>query len=531
MLINLALRLLRRSYGQDPPYLRMVSEFYRDCRQVVLNCFTYNTEVTSLVAQAQRLLMALARHFQRWVLPSPPGHSCPLSEGCCDDHHCLLSGSLLNLQPPMNAIKCGRCAGMYCLDALYSTIDLREHNNHNNNNNPNLNPEIISTASFSSSEPLSVRLSLVHKVWDRVVAPTREQIDLSHEDWFFPFCLDEDSSILPSSSSSSIDSSSSSSSSVQKDQTFSLTEWGPSAFLPWLLHPTHSDLTRQLRVDQPHLEPILNALLILSRPYSSFVPPNPPNSTTTATTTTATATTNSGKSNSWTLNEHLTVLSGLVSVISQDPSTFMYIDSLRSECTRLEEVVDRPMFKDAEVMDIVRGLLGKEGEEDCRILFDGIANHHHQPHHHSILDSNGVITSSSSSSLMGRSMSREADVGMGRCIVCKGLTSEPPPDDDDDGNDFEDSDEEDRDDTHEPPDSEEEEDEDEDEDFESRRRKHTTQRKGKHQQQALKSRHIQKKKKKKKPQQKLSVLVCDGCSNEAHLSCLGLYSVLENKYI
>jgi Bromodomain len=53
MIANVASSLVRQSYGNES--MTVAESFYRDMRQVVLNCFAYNTEVTAVHAQAQKI--------------------------------------------------------------------------------------------------------------------------------------------------------------------------------------------------------------------------------------------------------------------------------------------------------------------------------------------------------------------------------------------------------------------------------------------------------------------------------------------
>ena len=53
MIANVTSNLIRQSYGDNG--LIVGDLFYKDMRQIVLNCFAYNTEVTAVNAQAQKL--------------------------------------------------------------------------------------------------------------------------------------------------------------------------------------------------------------------------------------------------------------------------------------------------------------------------------------------------------------------------------------------------------------------------------------------------------------------------------------------
>ena len=53
MIANVTALLISRSYGSESA--RICDQFYTDMRQVVLNCFAFNTEVTAVHAQAQKI--------------------------------------------------------------------------------------------------------------------------------------------------------------------------------------------------------------------------------------------------------------------------------------------------------------------------------------------------------------------------------------------------------------------------------------------------------------------------------------------
>ena len=53
MIANVTARLISQAYGTESAYI--CDQFYADMRQVVLNCFAFNTEVTAVHAQAQKI--------------------------------------------------------------------------------------------------------------------------------------------------------------------------------------------------------------------------------------------------------------------------------------------------------------------------------------------------------------------------------------------------------------------------------------------------------------------------------------------
>ena len=81
-----------------------------------------------------------------------------------NDRHCLLSGRLI--EQPHHSIRCGRCCGIFHLDALF---------------------EICFPDSSSISSSLSSEYAALLPV---LILPTKELLEQQlHEEWFCPFCL------------------------------------------------------------------------------------------------------------------------------------------------------------------------------------------------------------------------------------------------------------------------------------------------------------------------------------------------------
>jgi hypothetical protein len=215
MLAHIANALVTQRYG-DPPAAgetptaaaaiaaEIASRFYVDMRTVFLNCVTYNTELSTLVASAQRLNCALWRHCQRWLFGPDR-----LPFDCCDENHCLRSGVCL-LNNDERSIKCPKCFGI-----------------------------------FAST-----------KLGDEPFATIPNPGD--YEDWLCPYCLREDSACLPKFITPL---------SITKSLSspFFLNEWGSSTAMPWILNPAHSSLPDNIPSDQPSLIPVLSALQVLCK--------------------------------------------------------------------------------------------------------------------------------------------------------------------------------------------------------------------------------------------------------------------------
>ena len=182
---DVASNIMSKRYGSDDN--EIVKCFYRDMLQVPINCITYNSELLVVVAQAQKLIQAIHRHMDKWLLNSN------IAIDACDNQHCLLSGNSLTAvgtNAPTNIVKCGRCSGIFCLNALDGLIG-----------------DVTRNPTFC--------------------LPTPDVMSNTSEEWVCVFCLKEDSSKLERSTRKNI---------------FYIDEWGPSTFLPWLLNRKYTNL-------------------------------------------------------------------------------------------------------------------------------------------------------------------------------------------------------------------------------------------------------------------------------------------------
>ena len=66
MISNVTANLVRQSYGSDS--VCVAQSFYTDMRQVVLNCFAYNTEITAVHAQAQKIYQVIIFIYLIFIL-------------------------------------------------------------------------------------------------------------------------------------------------------------------------------------------------------------------------------------------------------------------------------------------------------------------------------------------------------------------------------------------------------------------------------------------------------------------------------
>ncbi len=104
------------SLSADVEHHLVSTLFTSDLQQVALNCITYNTEVTLIVAQAQKLLFAIHRYTDRWLFASDRP-----SVDLCDDKNCLLTFEVINPHVHGSAVRCGKCTGVYSYNSVFNT--------------------------------------------------------------------------------------------------------------------------------------------------------------------------------------------------------------------------------------------------------------------------------------------------------------------------------------------------------------------------------------------------------------------------
>ena len=118
MLFNVATHLLMQAYEMhltsDSDVIsdtEVYSMFYHEVTDVFTNCYTFNTEVQSIVAQGQKAQLAFFRLLQQWILNGTRPELQALSE-TMECGICLLSQKPLE---PMVLMKCGHCCGQFHL--------------------------------------------------------------------------------------------------------------------------------------------------------------------------------------------------------------------------------------------------------------------------------------------------------------------------------------------------------------------------------------------------------------------------------
>lgn len=107
-----------------------------------------------------------------------------------NDHHCLLTGRAFD--HPQQTIRCGRCCGSFHLDALFEMA-----NTHSSPSSSSMPSSTSITASGSTAVSGSVGGSKgdYADILPFIILPGKDQLELqSHDEWFCPFCLQEDTS-------------------------------------------------------------------------------------------------------------------------------------------------------------------------------------------------------------------------------------------------------------------------------------------------------------------------------------------------
>jgi len=286
--------------------------FSADVLQVPTNCMVYNSEVTPVVAQAHKMLYATHRLLSCWL------HTTSTSTNLCSENYCLLTTEYIQ---PDNSLKCGKCAGMYC----YSATE-----------------DACTGHGGSVSEKYKPYSSYY-------IAPTQEIIDQQNEEWVCPLCLKEDSTVLSALTSSD------STNSALLDNPFRIDEYGYSTRMPWILNSAHSTMYSAIADTMPYLLPYVSALRVLSNTNTTSVLPVAANTTiltntkhTKSTTPTPTTT------NTWSVDDRVTVLLALCNVFRSSDKSVEFMQSISSDCDKLVKLSAKPNFREADFMSVVK---------------------------------------------------------------------------------------------------------------------------------------------------------------------------------
>eukprot|EP00981_Chlorochromonas_danica_P010092 scaffold3044_cov176-Ochromonas_danica.AAC.10 len=405
MFTNVASNLVNRAYdhlltkddettaeGEVTVNNKIAYEFYKDLQQVAINCFAYNSEISPIISQAQKLLQIIHRHTHRWLININTGagkgmmgrqlgvnNYLPPVE-YCSDKYCLLTHTVINYNLN-DCIKCGKCYGCFNLTALEQIYQ-------------NASSASSSTHLDGQSAEVNNHLELDY-YRQYYVHPTHEITTQVNEEWHCPFCLQEDSVLLyPQAASTSL-------TNELFSTPFFINEWGPSATVPWLFNPNHCQTITTLIKEQPFLLTIVDALQILANPTLSSFPSSSPGSE------------NGIEVRSWTIGERVRVLMALAIICRETSSSCIAtLNKLYHHCEKLLEHCNKTQFREADFISIVRKIAGDEGVIQCRNMLDGISRR----------------AATTSSTLQQQEREEEgflqALIREGRCIICNAFTFE-----------------------------------------------------------------------------------------------------------
>ena len=385
--VHIASKLVDRLYSDQGESVSV--QFYEDMRKVPINCICFFSEYYPLVAQAQKLVAAIYRHSERWLLQPlrergdwVEGRAYPTVEQC-DEKFCLLSFNPMEKGTPL---KCGKCFGLYSCEAVYK----------------------LSVLTTSATGP-------VGKETPPSIYPAIEILEQSSEEWLCPLCLREDSTALVPALVGSIPLPSGGGRSNSAALPFYYDEWGPSAVIPWTFNLTYTRGLPLLEAINPDLSSLVEMVRVLTDPSCSSIPRQNLGGTASASSklTKLAARLKIPRLSAlglrnWTISERLCVLSGLCTLLRSDGDIAAVIEHLYSECERLIKISSKPNFREADFISLVREICGEEGVSICRGLLDGIS-----------VDAQGQLESA----LYLQNMITE-----GRCVICNGSTFEEESD-------------------------------------------------------------------------------------------------------
>ena len=325
-LVSVAYKLLQRSYPPCRPGAPAhgVSEvaacFYRDMRQVFVNCIAYNSEATVLYGHAQKLLQVLHRHMQQWVFSrsARPASTTQCEDGFCLHSHLPLAGGE---RGEYRSVKCGRCAGVFSLEVLQRLEQSQE--------------------------------------FIGIFSPTQEEVVHTHEDWLCFLCLREDGVATAECSSSS------SSSLSCAPGAFHIDEWGPSSRLPWHLNTQHILQLYQFTEDLPTLPDMVKAVQIIAAPHLTplLPPPLPLQLQNTYSSPRLHAHSIEEVSRkvrmlAWTMRERLQVYAALCELLKSHEASHDFMTDLYKECTALTKMSVTDSFCEANFIEQVQRVAG-----------------------------------------------------------------------------------------------------------------------------------------------------------------------------
>jgi hypothetical protein len=446
---------------------RVASAFYHDIRTVCLNCVTFTSESSAIVAQAQHMLEVVQRHLLRWVLfPSSDLEQHAVRRPAveqCDESHCLFSLHPIPVHRSVpgfgplghTSITCGKCSGVFSLAALHSAFSKSEEGD--------AAQAAASVDAPDNESSGAVVRGILDDVVDSVesktdgaspadvfapyfIAPTDELIAQSGEEWVCMFCLREDTFVYREDRSLRSDPRSS----------FAIDEWGVSSALPWSLHPGVSAaasvftaahpvhggigfaasanviesgdsfrvvsdnrvaevtgaILRSVVGLPPQVLVLQNAAMVASNPLISPLLPQYDGVYHTPMQT----------ENTWSVSNRLVALRGLCELIRLNPDAHECMSAIHHECSKLAKMSSQApgstnMPVEAAFVAQCRAVAGEEAVQLYRRSMDGL--------YKDKFGASGDYSEVADDDLYAQNV-----VITGRCALCKGSTfSEDCPDD------------------------------------------------------------------------------------------------------
>lgn len=360
MFTHIASKLVNRVYGEfadgyDPKLAASILvTFYEDMKTVLLNCISFNTEITTIHPQAQKLLPILWRYTYNWALSrSRPALS------MCDDSVCMLSQQPIPLatkDSTYEIVKCSRCTAIISLDAL---------------------------------DALTQKTS-------EAFMPSAEQLTHLHEEWYCPYCIQEDSTLFARQLQNEKTKAytedgyalthqrvlESRVRSAYVSQSHYIDEWGPSAHIPWIFHGALSKMCSLMEKEDPSQEMMLASVRLLCNGSRSLA------FDTEAIAAAKTAYDAQGEN--WqaryvqafndavyarpcamTVDERVKLLLGLCEMVLCSEKGSEVLQRQNVECEKLAKISEEKKFRERDFIETLKAIAGEDGAAHCRSMLHG----------------------------------------------------------------------------------------------------------------------------------------------------------------
>ena len=319
VLSNVATKLILQEYGKGSDYNRVAMEFYEDMKACVTSQLAFYSESHAFLAQGHKLLTVIWRHVQQWVLSKDK-----LALDSCSESYCLLSGN--KMEEKETRMKCGRCNGFFCLNALHG----------------------------AKESPF-------------LIQPTQILVDKQNfEEWVCMYCVQEDSAITRHIPRTPILDQSSKTFWDNMDacyaSCFFIDEHGPSAMIPWQLHPGLNRSLQGLSIRMSSMKRVCNALSLLSQ---SSLTPNlhcKADKAAWKSSNAAVWPTSQQTENKWSIQSRLSVLMALADLLQNTDKVYEdCYESAGKLCEKLLKHTSSSSFKETDFLRAISDLTGDEG--------------------------------------------------------------------------------------------------------------------------------------------------------------------------